>query len=117
MTAFKKGYDPRRFVPLNTGVTDFYAKVGQLMRQQSLEAVTYIYSVMKDPQAHPKLRYAAAVEILNRGMGKPVDRSIVATIEQGTTLDPSTMSDSELIQMIEQNRGNTNVIEADFTES
>lgn len=116
-TSFKKGYDPKRYVPLNTGINDFYSKVGALMRQQSIEAVSYVYGVMKDEQAHPKLRYAAAVEILNRGMGKPIDRSVIATIDaSGTEVNPIEMTDLELEQFIKEVPRLNQVIEGEIVK-
>ena len=115
-TQFKKGFDPRRFRAQNYGVTEFYAKVGKIMREEALDSLKYLMDVRDDKNAHPKLRQAAAIEILNRGLGRPVDLTIITTLDQGNTIDPSALSDAELIKMIDKN-SNTNVIEGDFTET
>jgi hypothetical protein len=116
-TSFKKGHDARRYLQPNTGVTEFYQKMGQLFRNAAPEALDYALSVMKDESADPKLRYASCIEILNRGAGKPVDRTIIATLEQGGKVDPSTLSDAELLKLIDKNDDDNDIIEGNFTES
>ena len=99
---FKKGYDPKRFVPQNAGLTAFYAELGEMLREHSKDAVIYMVKTMNDEQAHPKLRQAAAKEILDRGIGKPVDVTIVRTVsDTGQGKDVAKMSDAELEQMIQ----------------
>lgn len=115
-TSFKKGFDPRRFKAHNYGVTEFYAKVGEIMRGEALDSLKYLIDTRDDKQAHPKLRQAAAIEILNRGFGKPVDRTVITTLDQGGAIDLDTLTDDELIKMIGQNTGKSNIIEGEFTE-
>ena len=115
-TSFKKGFDPRRFKAHNYGVTEFYAKVGEIMRAEALDSLKYLIDTRDDPKAHPKLRQAAAIEILNRGFGKPVDRTVITTLDMGSSVDPVLLSDDELIKMIGQNTSKTSVIEGEFTE-
>ena len=55
---------------------------------------------MMDDNAHPKLRLTAAIEILNRGIGKPVDVSVIATLDVGATQDITKLSNAELTAMI-----------------
>ena len=99
---FKKGYDARRFVPTNAGLTQFYAELGEMLREHSKDAVLFMVKTMNDEKAHPKLRQSAAKEILDRGLGKPVDVTIVRTVsESGQGKDISKMSDAELEQMIQ----------------
>ena len=99
---FKKGNDPNRYVPQNVGLTAFYAELGDMLREHSKDAVLFMVNTMNDEKAHPKLRQAAAKEILDRGIGKPVDVTIVRTVsESGQGKDVSKMSDAELEQMIQ----------------
>jgi len=114
-TSFKPGHDARRYIKPNTGTTEFYAKMGQLFRDHCPEALDYALDVMRNPESHPKLRWAACVEILNRGAGKPVDRTVITSIDQGTTIDPANMTDQELMKLIETT-AKSNVIEGEFTE-
>lgn len=99
---FKKGHDPNRFVATNVGLTAFYAELGEMLREHSKDAVLYMVDTMNDEKAHPKLRQTAAKEILDRGLGKPVDVTIVRTVsETGKGTDVAKMSDAELEQMIQ----------------
>ena len=112
---FKKGYDARRFVPVNAGLVAYYAKLGDLHRAQSLDAANYVYEVMVDKESHPKLRYAAAIEIMNRAAGKPVDVSIIATIGTGSAEDPTKLTNNQLTAMINKLTKDSDIIEGDFT--
>ena len=99
---FKKGHDARRYVPTNTGLMDFHAKFSELLRAYSLDAVNLIVNTMNDEAAHPKLRLTAAIEILNRGLGKPVDVTVIATLDAGATQDISKLSNAELTKIIKE---------------
>lgn len=113
---FKKGYDARRYVPVNAGLVAYHAKLGDLFRAQSLDAANYVYSVMMDREAHPKLRLTAATDIMNRAGGKPVDVSIIATIETGSADDPTKLSNKQLTAMINKLTKDSDIIEADYIE-
>ncbi len=115
-TQFKKGPDARRYVPVNAGLMEYYAKLGDLHRLQSLDAANYVYSVMMDDKSHPKLRMTAAQEIMNRAAGRPVDVSILATVDSGSGKDVTKLSNTELTAIINKLTSNTGIIDADFEE-
>ena len=113
-TQFKKGYDARRFVPVNHGLMAYYAKLGDLHRAQSLDAANYVYSVMMDNGLDPKLRFTAAQEIMNRAAGRPVDVSVIATISTGNAEDITKLSNNQLTAMINKLAKDSDIIEGDF---
>lgn len=97
---FQKGYDAKRFIPTNKGLTEFHLKLGELLRSHSLAAINFILNTMKDEDADPKLRLIAAIEILNRGLGKPVDVSVIATLNASKAQDITELSNAELTEII-----------------
>jgi hypothetical protein len=99
---FKKGDDPNRYVRKNEGLVAFHAELGEMLRKHSRDAVLFMVDTMNDEKANLKLRQTAAKEILDRGLGKPVDVTIVRTVsETGKGTDVAKMSDAELEQMIQ----------------
>ena len=99
---FKKGDDPNRYVRKNEGLMAFHAELGEMLREHSREAVLFMVKTMNDETAALKLRQTAAKEILDRGLGKPVDVTIVRTVnDTGQGKDVAKMSDAELEQMIQ----------------
>ena len=115
-TQFKKGYDARRYVPVNHGLVEYYAKLGDLHRAQSLDAANYVYSVMMNKSIDPKLRFTAAQEIMNRAAGRPVDVSVIATIDTSGAKNVSKLSNTELTALIHKLTGNSGAIDAEFVE-
>lgn len=115
-TQFKKGYDARRFVPVNAGLVAYHAKLGDLHRAQSLDAANYVYEVMMDKASHPKLRLTAAQEIMNRAAGKPVDVAVIVAIGSGNSEDITKYSNAELAQMIAKLTKDSDIIEGEFIE-
>lgn len=114
-TQFKPGYDARRFVPTNNGLMEYHNKLAELMRHKSLEAVDFIYSTMKNDKAALKLRLQAANDILNRGLGKPVDRTVIATLDAGTAqADPSKLSDEDLLNLVSKAVDKHSIIDGEF---
>jgi hypothetical protein len=95
--SFKSGYDSRRFTQDST-LMSYHQKLGELFREHSYEAIDFIVGVMKDNKAPIKLRMTAATEILDRGCGKPVDRLIMASMEnsQKDDVDVRELSTAEL---------------------
>ena len=64
-----------------------HAKVMQLARTRTEEAIDTLTEIMRDPGVNPGVRVGAANALLDRGWGKPT---------QGVSLDISGMSDHEL---------------------
>lgn len=113
---FKKGHDINRYVPQNEGMTEFYNKLGEYLRNRSLEAVTFLFETMHNEKASIKVRVACAVQVLDRGLGKAVDRSVVVTLDNGTNQDPTKLTSTELRAIINKLDDKPRVIDADFKE-
>lgn len=93
---FKKGFDANRYVPTNNGLVAFHSELSELLRAQSLDALTLLVDTMNNPEAALKLRIVAAKEVLDRGIGRPVDRTVVATLDASTGQDPAQVTTAEL---------------------
>jgi hypothetical protein len=70
----------------------------ELARHHAPGALETLVEIMVSPKAAPAARIAAANAILDRGFGKP------APLMSATPLDPRTLSDSELIELIEETK-------------
>ncbi len=114
--SFKKGFDSRRYVPVNNGLVAFHTQLAELLRSQSLDAVTFLIDTMNNEKASLKLRVTSAIQILDRGIGRPVDRTVIATIEAGSQLDATKMDTKQLEAIIAKLDNQTGVIDADFVE-
>jgi hypothetical protein len=113
--SFKKGYDAKRYVPINNGLIEYHSKLSELMRVKSLEAVDFIYETMKNDKASLVLRLKAANDILDRGLGKPVDRTVIATLDAGTAqADPSKLSDQDLLNLVSKSIDKHSIIDGEF---
>ena len=113
---FKKGFDSRRHVPTNNGLVAFHSELSELLRAQSLDAVTFLVNTMNDEKAALKLRMVAAKEVLDRGIGRPVDRTVVATLDASTGQDATKVTTEELEAIVAKMGLESGVIEADFVE-
>lgn len=99
---FAKGYDPRRY-STNNALMSYHQELSTLLREQSLVAVDYIINVMHDDKASVNVRLAAAKDILDRGIGRSVDRVSMATyVENDAEGDVSELSNAQLINIINQ---------------
>lgn len=114
-TSFKTGYDARRFVPVNNGLVEYYNKLGELHRAQSLDAANFVYATMTNKKASLKLRIVCAQEIMNRASGKPVDRSVIVNLDSGGSQDVKELTTIDLEQIIAK-LDTTQAIDAEFTE-
>jgi hypothetical protein len=114
--SFKKGYDAKRYVPVNSGLVEYYAKLGDLHRLQSLDAANFVFQTMNDEKAALKLRIVCAQEIMNRAAGKPVDRSVIVTLEAGNSQDPAKLTTDQLESIIAKLDDKQPVIEAEFKD-
>ena len=93
---FKPGYDENRFTQGN-GVMAFHKKVSEHLRDHSLEAIDLMIDTMRNEKAPLKLRLVASKEILDRGMGKPIDCQVQLQIgAQDSGKDVKQMTDAEL---------------------
>jgi hypothetical protein len=99
--AFKSGYDSRRYTT-NNDVMTYHQKIGEMLKEHSYDAVNYMVEVMNDKKSSTKLRLVAAKEILDRGIGKPVDRVVLASIDSTQNQEVIHLSDNELIELIGQ---------------
>lgn len=114
--SFKKGYDARRYVPVNSGLVEYYAKLGDLHRLQSLDAANFVFNTMNNEKAALKLRIVCAQEIMNRAAGKPVDRSVIVTLEAGSDTDPTKLDTKQLEAIISKLNDKQPIIEHDLKD-
>ena len=115
-TSFKKGYDARRYVPVNNGLVEYHSKLSELLRGQSLEVITFLINTMNDEKASLKLRMAAGVEILNRGLGRPVDITVIASLDNSSTQDATKLDTKQLEAIISKLDDKPVVIDAEFKD-
>lgn len=113
---FKQGFDSKRFVPVNNGLVAFHTELASLLRNQSLDAVNFMIDTMNNEKASLVLRMRAAEQILDRGIGRPVDRTVVATMDAGTAQDVTKLNTEELEAIIAKLDVKEPVIDADFEE-
>ena len=93
---FKPGYDENRYNQ-GFGVMAFHKKVSAHLREHSLEAVDLMIETMRNEKAPLKLRLVASKEILDRGIGKPIDTQVQLQIgAQDNGKDVKQMTDAEL---------------------
>jgi hypothetical protein len=71
---------------------------------------------MNNEKASTALRMRAAEQILDRGLGRAVDRTVVATIEGGATKDVTKLETNELEAIIAKLVSDSEIIDADFEE-
>ena len=98
--AFKKGFDARRHIPQNAGIYEFRLKLAEMLREKSLDAFSYLVEVLNDKNQHPKLRKECAVEILNRGLGAPVNTVMIEQLDGKEGADASTLSTKDLERIV-----------------
>ena len=115
-TQFKAGYDAKRFVPVNMGLVEFHKELAGLLRLQSLDAVSFLVNTMNNPKAALKLRVVAANQILDRGLGKPVDRVVLSTLDAGRDINIETLDTKSLELMIANLSDKPQVIDAEYEE-
>lgn len=99
--AFKAGFDNRRYTQ-NSDIMSYHQELAELFRNRSTDAVEYIYQVMMDEGIPVKLRLHAAKDILDRGIGKPVDVVVLSALEKNRDVSPSpsNLSNNELLEII-----------------
>lgn len=114
---FAKGFDSRRFIRANTGVWEFRQKLGELLREQSLDALNYLVATLNDKKAHPRLRKECAIEILNRGLGAPVSAIVIESLDNKGDGDVTKLSTPDLERIMAKLTANDkDVIEAEVVE-
>ena len=113
---FKKGFDAKRYVPVNQGLMAFHTELSSLLRDQSLGAVNFLINTMNDEKASLKLRMVAAIQVLDRGLGRPVDRSVITTLEAGSTLEASKIDTKQLESIIAKLDDKPGVIDGEYVE-
>lgn len=122
--AFKPGHDPRRH--MNGPIDGAKQKsIERLATEHAEQAVGTILEIMGDETSPAQTRLAAAAELLNRGFGKSVDRSVQVTLDQNGDRPAKQLTRDELMARLSQKfeaevSGNvSNVIEhrADTSDS
>lgn len=81
--------------------------VRDLAREHADEAVQVLASIMRDDDAPAGARISAAMEILNRGYGRPVDQKAMVIMSQQVerVLSPKEMTTAQLIKALTQQVG------------
>jgi len=113
---FKKGHDINRYIPRNQGLTEFHNKLGQYLRERSLEAVTFLFDTMHNEKASTKVRVACAIQVLDRGLGRSVDRSVIVSLDATTSQDPTKLDTQQLEAIISKLDDKPLIIDAEFKE-
>jgi hypothetical protein len=99
---FQKGYDPRRYSPENVGLVEYHKKLKAMLREQSLEACDFMLETMRNDKAALKLRLVAAKEILDRGLGRPIDVVQVEAQGGADAKSVNDMSEEQLLTIVNQ---------------
>lgn len=71
----------------------------QLCRENAEVAFGYLMDLIEDLDAPKQVRLQAAREILDRGFGRPVDRTAIMALPMGGTDEPDRMTDEELLRV------------------
>ena len=71
----------------------------QLCRESAPDALAYLQDLLADKKAPANTRLAAAREILDRGFGKPVDRTAILNLSGQAGDAGSNLSDAELMRI------------------
>lgn len=74
----------------------------QLARERTEKALGVIDEVMSDPFAENRDRLKAAVEMLDRGHGKPLHATISIPLTKQKAAQLATMSDADLMAHLQQ---------------
>ena len=99
--AFKPGHDPRRH--MNGPIDGAKQKTIERMATEHAEAaVGTILEIMGDESSPAQTRLAAAAEMLNRGFGKSVDRSVQVTLDQHGNTPTKQLTRDELMARLSQ---------------
>lgn len=119
---FKKGEDPNRYTA-SQGVMEYHAEVAKLIRGRCLSVVDFIFDTVEDESAPLKLRLRAAKECLDRGLGRPIDTTVLVAMDNDTSKPVDQMTDAELERLARSlspthtRDDKTEVIDAEFTKS
>ena len=119
---FKTGEDPNRYCHSN-GVMDFHKEVASLIRGRCLSVVDFMFDTVENEDAPLKLRLRAAKECLDRGLGRPIDTTVLLTMDADNSKPVDQMTDEELFKLAStltptHPRGKeTDIIDAEFTKS
>ena len=99
--AFKPGHDPRRH--MNGPLDGAKQKTIERMATEHAEtAVGTILEIMGDESSPAQTRLAAAAEMLNRGFGKSVDRSVQVTLDQHGNTPTKQLTRDEIMERLSQ---------------
>jgi hypothetical protein len=119
---FKAGHDSNRYTQ-NNGVMQFHKRMSELVREQCLDAVKLLTDTVENEKAPLKLRIVAAKEILDRGLGRPIDTTVhLAMGAEDAMTDVSDLTDTQLEALARTliptpKSDDKDVIEAEFTET
>ena len=97
----KPGHDPRRH--MNGPLDGAKQKTIERMATEHAEtAVGTILEIMGDESSPAQTRLAAAAEMLNRGFGKSVDRSVQVTLDQHGNTPTKQLTRDEIMERLSQ---------------
>ena len=96
---FKPGNDPNRYQAVGLG--EWRKEVSDQIRTHIPECIEFILTTIRNEKAHPKLRLTAVQELMNRGLGKPVDTTMIISLDPAEdTRDVQTLTDSQLESLV-----------------
>ena len=78
------------------GRSPIIKEVQALAREEGPGALRTLVSIHKNPKASPAARISAAIAVLDRGYGKPMQDITTRTAD----VDPDSLTDAELIERI-----------------
>ena len=119
---FKKGEDPNRYSNQH-GMMDFHKEVATLIRGRCLSVVDFMFDTVENEDAPLKLRLRAAKECLDRGLGRPIDCTVLVAMDQDTMKPVDQMTDEQLFKLASTltpthpNRQETDIIDAEIVNS
>ena len=119
---FKKGEDPNRYSN-HSGVMEFHKEVASRIRGRCMSVVEFMFDTVENEEAPLKLRLKAAKECLDRGLGRPIDCTVLVSMDQDTMKPVDQMTDAELFKLAatltptHQNSDESVIIDAEFTET
>jgi hypothetical protein len=85
--------------------------------------VDFIFDTVEDESAPLKLRLRAAKECLDRGLGRPIDTTVLLTMDNDNTKPVEQMTDEQLFKLASSlaptptNDDETTIIDGEFSKS
>ena len=111
--AFKVGHDPRRNLENGPWSSNIRKSLEEACKAHTEDAIQFLTTTLNDPDAPLQSRMAAATELLNRGHGTPVSRTVVASIGEEKPVQSMTRDELMAAMSARYSTTATQVIEHD----